>query len=116
MKTNYILLVFLGVLFFGPRFSVAQDETEEKVIEEETYTSNQTCFNCHGDKTYYYYNDWVSWGLATRLDGVALLHTAMAFVLLLFLVVHIYLTTTGGSLVSYTLAMITGWEEIEENV
>jgi len=65
---------------------------------------------------YYYYNDWINWGLTMRLDGVALLHTAMAFILLLFLVVHIYLTTTGGSLVSYTLAMITGWEEIEENV
>ncbi len=65
---------------------------------------------------YYYYNDWVNWGLTMRLDGVALLHTAMAFVLLIFLVVHIYLTTTGGSLLSYTLAMITGWEEVEENV
>ncbi|MCK5681028.1 cytochrome b/b6 domain-containing protein [bacterium] len=63
---------------------------------------------------YYLYNDWLSWGLTLRLDGVAMLHTAMAFVLLMFLVVHIYLTTTGGSLLSYTMAMITGWEELEE--
>ena len=63
---------------------------------------------------YYYYNDWISWGWAARLDGVAFLHTAMAFVLLLFLVVHIYLTTTGGTLLSYTQSMITGWEEVEE--
>jgi len=63
---------------------------------------------------YYYYNDWVSWGLTMRLDGVAMLHTAMAFVLLIFLIVHIYLTTTGGTLISYTMAMITGWEELDE--
>ena len=63
---------------------------------------------------YYYYNDWVNWGWTARLDGVAFLHTAMAFVMLLFLVVHIYLTTTGGTLLSYTQSMITGWEEVEE--
>jgi len=33
---------------------------------------------------------------------------------LAFLIVHTYLTTTGGTLLSYTMAMITGWEEVEE--
>lgn len=64
---------------------------------------------------YYLYGDWSSWGITMRLDGMALLHTVMAFMLLLFLVVHVYLTTTGGTLLSYTMAMITGWEEVEEN-
>lgn len=63
---------------------------------------------------YYLYNDWLSWGLTMPLDGVAMLHTAMAFILLIFLIVHTYLTTTGGSLLTYIAAMITGWEEIEE--
>ncbi|MCK5914816.1 MAG: cytochrome b/b6 domain-containing protein [Deltaproteobacteria bacterium] len=63
---------------------------------------------------YYLYNDWLNWGLTMRLDGVAMLHTAMAFILLIFLIVHIYLSTTGGSLITYIAAMITGWEEIEE--
>ena len=63
---------------------------------------------------YYLYSDWLNMGLSMRLDGVAMLHTAMAFLLLLFFIVHVYLTTTGGSLLSYTMAMITGWEEIEE--
>ena len=65
---------------------------------------------------YYYYNDWINWGWTVRLDGVAFLHTAMAFALLLFLAVHLYLTTTGGTLFSYTWSMITGWEEVEEEV
>ncbi len=65
---------------------------------------------------YYYYNDWVSWGFTAGLDGVAFLHTAMAFVRLLFLLVHIYLTTTGGSLLAYIQSMITGWEEVEEDL
>lgn len=63
---------------------------------------------------YYYYNDWLNWGFTARLDGVAFLHTAMGFAILLFLVIHIYLTTTGGTLLTYTKAMLTGWEEIEE--
>ncbi|RLB72372.1 MAG: cytochrome B [Deltaproteobacteria bacterium] len=65
---------------------------------------------------YYYYNDWVNWGFTVRLDGVAFVHTAMAFILLLFLFVHTYLTTTGGSVFAYTKSMITGWEEVEEEL
>ena len=34
---------------------------------------------------------------------------ALAFGVLMFLVVHIYMTTTG-----HTKGMITGWEEVEE--
>ena len=65
---------------------------------------------------YYYYNDWLNWGWAARLDGVAFLHTAMAFAVLLFLAVHIYMSTTGGTLFSYTKSMITGWEEVDDGV
>ena len=38
----------------------------------------------------------------------------IAFLILNFLVVHIYMTTTGHSLFSHIWAMITGWEEIYE--
>ena len=65
---------------------------------------------------YYYYNDWINWGWAARLDGVAFLHTAMAFAMLLFLVVHVYLTTTGGTLLTYTKSMFTGWEEVDDGI
>ena len=65
---------------------------------------------------YYYYNDWLNWGWAARLDGVAFLHTAMAFAVLLFLAVHIYMSTTGGTMFSYTWSMITGWEEVDNGM
>ena len=65
---------------------------------------------------YYYYNDWLNWGWAARLDGVAFLHTAMAFAVLLFLAVHIYMSTTGGTMFSYTKSMITGWEEVDNGI
>jgi thiosulfate reductase cytochrome b subunit len=49
-------------------------------------------------------------GLAT----IAVVHTAGAFLLLAFLVGHLYLITTGHTLSSNLKAMITGWEELED--
>lgn len=48
------------------------------------------------------------------LEIVALLHTLGAFLLVAFLVVHLYLITTGHTVSSNLKAMITGWEELEE--
>jgi len=61
---------------------------------------------------YLYYNDWAAWGLGgLDLATVALLHVAAAFALIIFLVGHVYLTTTGDTVFSQIKAMITGWEE-----
>ncbi|HVO12883.1 MAG TPA: cytochrome b/b6 domain-containing protein [Vicinamibacteria bacterium] len=49
-------------------------------------------------------------GLAT----IAVLHTAAAFLLVAFLVSHLYLITTGQTVFSNLRAMITGWEELED--
>jgi len=54
---------------------------------------------------------------ALNVDGlrtIALLHTAGAFLLLTFLIAHLYLITTGRTVTSNLKAMITGFEEIEE--
>jgi thiosulfate reductase cytochrome b subunit len=48
------------------------------------------------------------------LETIALLHTAGAFLLVAFLVGHLYLITTGTTLTSNLKAMITGWEELED--
>lgn len=48
-------------------------------------------------------------GLAT----IAVAHTAGAFLLVSFLVGHLYLITTGDTPSSNLKAMITGWEELE---
>jgi thiosulfate reductase cytochrome b subunit len=47
------------------------------------------------------------------LEAIAVLHTAGAFLLVAFLVGHVYLITTGHTLSSNLKAMITGWEDIE---
>ena len=64
---------------------------------------------------YWGYNDWPAWGLGfLSLPVVAVLHTLGAFAILSFLVVHLYMITTGHSLLAHTKAMITGWEEVEK--
>jgi thiosulfate reductase cytochrome b subunit len=53
---------------------------------------------------------------ALNVDGlatIAVLHTAGAFLLVAFLVGHLYLITTGRTPLSNLKAMITGWEELE---
>jgi thiosulfate reductase cytochrome b subunit len=47
------------------------------------------------------------------LEAIAVLHTAGAFLLVAFLVGHVYLITTGHTLSSNLKAMITGWEDLE---
>ncbi len=63
---------------------------------------------------YFFYNQLPGLGISIGLRPLALVHTAGAFLMLLFLVVHVYMTTTGGTVWSYTWAMVTGWEEVEE--
>jgi len=61
------------------------------------------------------YNSWGAWGLGwLSLKVVAAVHLAGAFAILSFLVVHVYMITTGHSLTAHTRAMICGWEEVEE--
>jgi thiosulfate reductase cytochrome b subunit len=48
------------------------------------------------------------------LEIVAIAHTLGAFMLIAFLIAHLYLTTTGHTITSNLKAMITGWEELEE--
>ncbi len=49
-----------------------------------------------------------------KLGTIALWHTFGAILLLVFLIIHVYMTTTGESLTSNIKAMITGYEELEE--
>ena len=64
---------------------------------------------------YYYYNNWADFGLGNfGLETIAVIHTFFAFLLIAFLIGHIYLTTTGETIFSNLKAMITGNEEIEE--
>jgi thiosulfate reductase cytochrome b subunit len=65
---------------------------------------------------YWGYNSWGDWGLSgVTLQVVALIHTAGAFAILTFLIVHLYMTTTGHTVFAHVKAMITGWEGVEKD-
>ena len=62
---------------------------------------------------YWGYKSWPAWGLTgLSLKVVAVLHTMGGFAILMFLVIHVYMTTTGHSIFAHIKAMITGWEEV----
>ncbi len=62
---------------------------------------------------YLFYADWARWGISSlQLEWVAMGHTVGAFLMLAFLISHVYLITTGHKITSQVKAMITGWEEL----
>jgi thiosulfate reductase cytochrome b subunit len=48
------------------------------------------------------------------LEFIAVFHTVAAILLILFLVTHLYLITTGETVTSNLNAMLTGYEELEK--
>jgi len=64
---------------------------------------------------YWGYNSWADWGLQGWSLGIlAAIHLLGAFAILTFLIIHLYMTTTGHKVTAHVRAMITGWEEVEE--
>jgi len=62
-----------------------------------------------------FYGSWEALGLDTLSFGrVALVHTAAAFLMVFFLVVHLYFITTGHTPASQLKAMVTGYDEVED--
>ena len=63
---------------------------------------------------YLFYGDWAAWGLGSlSLQWVATLHTIGAFSMLIFFITHLYMVTTGHTLLAHIKAMITGWEKVD---
>ena len=48
-----------------------------------------------------------------ELRTIAVIHTFGAFLLVAFLIVHVYMTTTGEHVTTNIKAMLTGYEEVE---
>jgi thiosulfate reductase cytochrome b subunit len=58
---------------------------------------------------YYMYNSWPEMGItALSLSTIAFLHMAGAFALLVFLVIHVYMTSTGHSLTAHIKPCVPG--------
>lgn len=65
---------------------------------------------------YWSYNSWEIWGLSfLSLKVIAIFHLICAFAILQFIIIHVYMTTTGHSPVAHIKAMITGWEDVKED-
>jgi thiosulfate reductase cytochrome b subunit len=65
---------------------------------------------------YWGYNSWPAWHMGyLSLKMVAVLHTLGGFAILMFLVIHVYMTTTGHTIFAHIKAMITGWEDVSED-
>jgi thiosulfate reductase cytochrome b subunit len=64
---------------------------------------------------YLFYAEWGYWGVDKYLvlEDVAFFHAVGAFMMLTFLIAHLYLITTGKTVWAHMRAMITGWEEID---
>ncbi|MBI4984159.1 MAG: cytochrome b/b6 domain-containing protein [Rhodocyclales bacterium] len=64
--------------------------------------------------SYLFYGSWRDWGWENylSLEWVAFFHTAAAFMMLVFLIAHVYLTTAGHTPTAHLKAMITGWEDV----
>ncbi|SHK12062.1 Thiosulfate reductase cytochrome b subunit [Marinobacter antarcticus] len=64
---------------------------------------------------YLFYNDWPAMlAGAFSLEAVALLHTAAAFAMLVFIIAHVYMATMGHTLTSLIKPMVTGYEDLDE--
>lgn len=62
---------------------------------------------------YLFYDQWTTWGLnGFDLTTVATGHVIGAFLMLIFIIAHVYLITTGATLTAHLKAMLTGWEEV----
>jgi thiosulfate reductase cytochrome b subunit len=61
-----------------------------------------------------FYADWGRIGIEFERETVVLLHVAGAFLMTSFLIMHLYLITTGHTVGSHLKAMITGYEEVED--
>ena len=62
---------------------------------------------------YLFYNELPTWGWSLRLGPIAFIHTAATFTLLVFVILHLYFTTTDLTPLANIKTMWRGWEEAD---
>ena len=118
VKMMAVVRYYLVGIFKGDSHPVPKSErAKHNPLQRLTYLSIVSAllpFQMATGFLYYYYNSWTEWGIGISLETMALLHTFGAFAILSFLVMHVYMTTTGHTLFAHIKAMFTGWEEVDE--
>ncbi len=63
---------------------------------------------------YLFYNSWADWGVSwLNLEYVSYFHVAGAYLMLIFVIAHVYLGTAGHTPTAHFKAMVTGYEEVD---
>jgi len=62
---------------------------------------------------YLLYSFWGSAAYSDALMWVAITHTVFAFAIAAFIIIHVYLLTTGHSFKEHIMPMISGFDEVE---
>jgi thiosulfate reductase cytochrome b subunit len=117
-KLDTMLRFYVGGIFRGEPHPVKKTELSKlNPLQRITYLGLKLLvipLQIVSGGFYFYYNELVAdWGMEAGVGGIAVLHTLGAFALVVFLIVHVYLTTTGHTLSSNIKAMVTGWEELD---
>jgi thiosulfate reductase cytochrome b subunit len=92
-------------------------DAKHNPLQRLVYLSLATCllpFQMISGVLYWWNDNWPQSLGFLSLKVLAVVHTLGAFAILSFVIVHVYMTTTGHSLFAHIKAMITGWEEVEE--
>jgi len=118
-KMVAVILYYSWGIFQGEAHPVPkQKEAKHNPLQRLTYLILAVCLlpiQMVSGFFYWSYNSWQEWGFSfLSLTVTAAVHMAVAFALLSFIIVHVYMTTTGHSLTAHIRAMITGWEEVDE--
>ncbi|WP_028588511.1 cytochrome b/b6 domain-containing protein [Desulfocurvus vexinensis] len=118
-KIYEVAMYYVSGIFRGEPHPVPKTQrAKHNPLQRLTYLSISTLlipFQIVTGIVYLYYNDWAALGLTSlSLETVATLHTIGAFGFLAFVVVHVYMTTTGHTVSAHVIAMFTGWEEVED--
>lgn len=112
---------YLSGIFKGEEHPVQQSkETKHNPLQRITYLALVTSVlpvQIMTGLLYWTYNDWHEWGLIGFLDLriIATIHLVFAIYLIHFIIVHVYMTTTGHTPTAHIKAMFSGYEEVPED-
>ncbi len=121
LKLMDVVRYYLSGIFRGEPHPVPKSErAKHNPLQRLTYlgiVSFLVPFQMITGFLYYTYNQWPQLGFAgsLTLKAVAILHTLGAFAFLAFVIVHVYMTTTGHTLTAHIAAMFTGYEDVPRN-